>query len=128
MVASHQEEFKAANGHIVIVSFGNLSGAKKWLEQTQCPFPMFIDNNRQLYKSLGLKRSVSKVWNTSTLIYYAEEKKKGRPLIGIFEEDDPTQMGGDFIVDSQGNMKLVYRSKVANDRPTVKELLQALES
>ncbi|KXJ22224.1 hypothetical protein AC249_AIPGENE22205 [Exaiptasia diaphana] len=104
------------------------SGAKKWLEQTQCPFPMFIDNNRQLYKSLGLKRSVSKVWNTSTLIYYAEEKKKGRPLIGIFEEDDPTQMGGDFIVDSQGNMKLVYRSKVANDRPTVKELLQALES
>lgn len=113
------------------ICFGDIffqSGARLWLEQTKCPFPMFIDNDRKLYQAFGLKRSVFKVWNTSTLAYYAEQKRSGRPLVGLFEEDDPTQMGGDFIIGCHGNMKLVYRSKVANDRPTVEELLKVLIS
>lgn len=88
---------------------------------------MFIDHERKLYQALGLHRSVSKSWCTTALIYYAEQKRKGRKLFGVFEEDDPSQMGGDFIIDYHGNMKLVYRSKVSTDRPTVEDLVKALQ-
>ena len=89
---------------------------------------MFLDPKRQLYNSLGLKRSVSKVWSISALVYYAEQKRAGRKLVAMFDEDDPTQMGGDFVLDNQGNLALVHRSKVSTDRPSVKELLKCVES
>lgn len=84
---------------------------------------MFVDHERQLYNALGLKRSVAKVWSISALVYYAEQKRAGRRLVALFEEDDPTQMGGDFVLDNYGKLALVHRSKVSTDRPPVEELL-----
>ena len=84
---------------------------------------MFVDQERQLYNALGLKRSVAKVWSISALVYYAEQKRAGRRLVAMFEEDDPTQMGGDFVLDNHGKLALVHRSKVSTDRPPVEELL-----
>ena len=64
---------------------------KSWSKTIQiycflCPF--------QLYCAVGLGRSVSKVWNVQTLIYYAEQKAAGRTLPKKFEnvEDDPHQV------------------------------------
>ena len=88
---------------------------------------MFVDPARQLYNALGLKRSVAKVWSISALVYYAEQKRAGRKLVAIFEEDDPTQMGGDFVLDKDGTLALVYRSKVSTDRPSVDDLLKCVK-
>ena len=88
---------------------------------------MFVDPARQLYKALGLKRSVAKVWSISALVYYAEQKCAGRKLVAVFEEDDPTQMGGDFVFDKDGKLALVHRSKVSTDRPSVEELLKCVK-
>ena len=43
-------------------------------------------------------RSVSKVWQMSTVHYYGSMKAQGRTLPSAIEgeEDDPLQMGGDF--------------------------------
>ena len=87
---------------------------------------MFVDPERQLYNALGLKRSVAKVWSISALVYYAEQKRAGRKLLAMFEEDDPTQMGGDFVLDEFGKLALVHRSKVSTDRPSVEELLECV--
>lgn len=127
-VQQRRLEFETQNAQVVIVSFGTLDGAKKWLQDTNCEFKMFLDPKRQLYNSLGLKRSVSKVWSISALVYYAEQKRTGRKLVAMFDEDDPTQMGGDFVLDNQGSLALVHRSKVSTDRPSVKELLKCVES
>lgn len=89
---------------------------------------MFVDPARQLYSALGLKRSVAKVWSIPALVYYAEQKCAGRKLVAMFEEDDPTQMGGDFVFDEQGNLALVYRSKVSTDRPSVEDLLKCVKN
>ena len=88
---------------------------------------MFVDPARQLYNALGLKRSVAKVWSISALVYYAEQKRAGRKLVAMFEEDDPTQMGGDFVFDKDGKLALVHRSKVSTDRPSVEELLKCVK-
>ena len=86
-----------------------------------------MDPARQLYRALGLKRSVAKVWSISSLVYYAEQKRAGRKLVAMFKEDDPTQMGGDFVFDKDGKLALVYRSKVSTDRPSVDDLLKCVK-
>ena len=60
-------------------------------------------------------------------MYYAEQKRAGRKLVAMFEEDDPTQMGGDFVFDRDGKLALVYRSKVSTDRPSVEGLLKCVK-
>ena len=88
---------------------------------------MFVDPERKLYKAFGLKRSVAEVWNTAALIYYAEQKRAGRKLVGMYDNDDPTQMGGDFVIDRHGNVVLIHRSKISTDRPSVDEIISCLE-
>ena len=85
---------------------------------------MFVDPARLLYNAFGLKRSVAKVWSISALVFYAEQKRAGRKIVPMFEEDDLTQMGGDFVFDKDGTLALVYRSKVSTDRPSVEDLLK----
>jgi len=123
-VQSRKAEFEALNGEVIVVSFGNVEGAKKWLQDTNCEFRMFVDPARLLYNAFGLKRSVAKVWRISALVFYAEQKRAGRKLVAMFEEDDLTQMGGDFVFDKDGTLSLVYRSKVSTDRPSVEDLLK----
>lgn len=78
---------------------------------------------------LYLNRSVKKVWNTSTLRFYGCESAKGTPLPQSYSdvEDDPHQMGGDFILDKNLKMVFIYRSKTPSDRPVVDEVLEALK-
>ena len=89
---------------------------------------MLLDEDRRLYVALGLKRSVSKVWAISSLVYYAEQKLAGRKLLSMLDEDDPHQLGGDFIIDSSGILTLLYQSKTSTDRPSVDFLLNFLQS
>ena len=54
------ELFSDKNVAVVVVSFGAIQGARNWLEQTECGFPMFLDPERKLYKAFGLHRSLAK--------------------------------------------------------------------
>lgn len=89
---------------------------------------MLVDEDRQLYKALGLTRSVSRVWAISSLVYYAEQKAAWRKLHSMLPKDDVHQLGGDFIIDSAGKMALIYKSKTSTDRPSVEFLLNCLKS
>ena len=75
-----------------------------------------------------LFRSIELVWNATTLSFYGEKLAKSEPLPQAYAdiEDDPHQMGGDFILDNQGKLLFAYRSKVPNDRPAVDLILQTL--
>lgn len=53
-----QNELSAANCDVVVVTFGEMSGAGRWLKETKCPFPYYQDPTRALYRYLGLKRYV----------------------------------------------------------------------
>ncbi len=115
-----------------MVSFGELEGAKKWIKDAKLTkFSLIVDHKRILYNLFGLKRSFSRVWNTNTLVYYAEQMKLSRDLPQAYKDihDDPHQMGGDFIVDTD-NFKLLfaYRSRIPPDRPSVGRLLNEIEA
>ncbi|XP_037072320.1 LOW QUALITY PROTEIN: protein bark beetle-like [Pollicipes pollicipes] len=62
------------------------------------------------------------------LQYYGGQKAAGRPLPAAYRgvEDDPHQMGGDFILDGAGRLALVHCSTSPPDRPSVQHLLETL--
>ena len=49
----------------------------------------------------------------------------GRKWRGI--QGDSAQLGGDFIVDTNGILRLAYRSHDPTDRPSVDDLLNLLQ-
>ncbi|CAH3021803.1 unnamed protein product [Porites evermanni] len=100
------------------------AGARRWLKDTNCNLRMFVDPERHLYSALGLRRSLTNAWSISKLVFYAEQKRAGRRM---FEEDDPNQIGGDFILDEQGRLALIHRSKIPTDKPSVEELLSCVK-
>lgn len=53
---SMQDELSAASCGVVVVTFGEMSGAERWLQETKCPFPYYRDPTRALYHHLGLRR------------------------------------------------------------------------
>lgn len=73
-----------------------------------------------MYRAYGLRRS----WNVKTAWTYGWLLLRGRKLHGI--QEDPNQLGGDFIVDAKGIVRLPHPSRDAADRPSVSDLLGVL--
>ena len=148
-LVARQSEFHSLNAQLVIVSFGDSRGCKKWyLENelnvsTTTTAAMISDVNRIWYSYFRLRRSFYKVWNTDTLDYYGEQVAAKRELPKAYKEvdDDPHQMGGDFIIKFNNNnnnenaiknqlcqVLLEYKSKTPVDRPTCDHLIKTLKS
>lgn len=129
------------------MSFGDSHGALRWLNENHISyssnhFDMITDEKRILYKFFGLPNSYLKVWNCETLTYYSEQLLKKGQLPQAYKdvEDDPHQMGGNFIIEldqSKDNSNMeqnetfrvvyTYKSKNPPDRPSSADLLRFLE-
>jgi len=118
----HKDEFKECK--IIIISYGNTEAIVKWKEETKCSFDVYRDPDRQLYDLFGLQQSIKKVWNLDTIWNYAAMKVAGHKLHVMSSDDDPHQMGGDFVLDANGTVLLHYASKLPYDRPSIEQLLE----
>lgn len=125
-IAAEVEQFRDHYCEVVVVARGILESGRKWLEFTEHSFPLLLDIDRELYRCLGLGRSVAGVWTMAALTSYAEEKLANVPATPRYPGDDLHTMGGDFIVDSAGTVVYAYLSKNSQDRPDVDELLDSL--
>ncbi|CAD5113167.1 DgyrCDS2356 [Dimorphilus gyrociliatus] len=107
-----------------------MEGVKLWKRDTGCEFPVFVDEERILYKTIGLKVTVAKVWSSTSLGYYAEVLTNGGKLISPYSniKDDPNQMGGNVIIDNTGVYRFIYKSKTPQDRPSMEELESSIKS
>ena len=90
-------------------------------------FPILADPDRTLYSRFGLRRaSLLRVYNPGTIRLYASLLRKGRRLRRPTE--DTRQLGGDFLIDADGRLAYGFWPTSPDDRPTVGQLLDALES
>ena len=122
----HKDQLEALGLRVYLLSFGQEWQAKRWLEETQTPFPLLLDPDRRVYRAYGLKRSASKSWNPKMILHYLCLILKGRKLRPI--QGDPNQLGGDFIVDQEGTVRLAWPSEDPVDRPSIETLLHTLKS
>lgn len=123
---SRYDAIKALNAEVVIISFGAEFWVKVWQEQTQAPFPLLLDQERQAYRAYGLEQSVVRSWGVKNLWYYAKAMLQGQPLHDSHGEDT-SQLGGDFIIDANGILRYTHPSRDPTDRPAVDALLAVLK-
>lgn len=120
-----QAELEARNTHVAIISFGSITLAQKWMEETKASFQFLLDPERKAYQAFGLDHSLSRSWSPKVWIEYARLMAQGRKWRGI--QGDSGQLGGDFIVDRSGIIRMAYRSHDPADRPAVSDILEKLE-
>ena len=108
----------------LIIAFTPYEHVQEWLDQTECPFPAYVDASRALYTTFGLPRSLLTL-KSSVMRYYAEKVVKGEELPNMGVKEDTIQLGGDFTVETANfTMTFLYPSKTSTDRPTLDQILR----
>jgi len=125
-VHQHKDAFEALKARVFIVGFEPERRARGWLEQNDITFSFLLDHDRELYDAFELERSIWRSWHPRNLWSYAKAVLKGEGLPEI--KADPNQMGGDFVIDHNGVIRLAYYSRDATDRPSVEQLLETIRN
>lgn len=123
LLQQHKEVFRKAGCDVLVITCGTLQNAQVWLQDVECTLDILVDSERKIYHWFGLGRSVSRVWNSQTIQYYAEVFLSGRMPVAPYRNDDVLQLAGDFIVDNRGHVILSHPSQTPTDRPSVDSLL-----
>jgi len=122
----HEAELKQLNVQVLTISFGAESWARGWLHETGSPFPLLLDPERRTYAAYQLRSSFLRSWGPNVLWRYLKLMLAGERLRPA--QGDPHQMGGDFIVDASGIIRLAHPSQDPVDRPPVDVLLATLRA
>ena len=120
----HTSDLEALKTNVVIISFGSPYNAQLWEKETQSKFTLLLDPERNAYRAYGLERSMLRSWGLNTFLTYSRLMLSGRKWRGI--QGDSSQLGGDFIVNANGIIRLAYYSRDPSDRPSVNQLLDIL--
>ena len=122
----HEAELRQLNAQVLTISFGTEYWARGWLQETGSPFPLLLDPERRTYTAYQLHSSFLRAWGPNVLWRYLKLILAGERLRPA--QGDPHQMGGDFIVDAAGVIRLAHRSRDPVDRPPVAVLLATLRA
>jgi peroxiredoxin len=120
----YTSDLEALKTNVVIISFGSPYSAQLWKQETQSQFTLLLDPERDAYRAYGLERSMLWSWGLNTFLTYSRLMLSGRKWRGI--QGDSGQLGGDFIVNANGIIRLAYYSRDPSDRPSVSQLLDIL--
>ena len=87
--------------------------------------PLYGDPDRRLYDALGFGRgSVARVWlDPRVWLRYARSLRRGGRLPRR-PAQDTLQLGGDALVDADGRVVWLYRSRGPEDRPAADEVVR----
>ena len=101
---------------------------KKWQSKYQISlFPVLLDPDKALYRSLGLRRCVD-MYDLGATTYYSQRMFRGIPFPTYdYEGDDILMMAGDFITQADGKLVYAYYQERPSIRPPVEELLKVLQ-
>lgn len=123
-LCQHTDELEQLETEVLLVSFSSPNYARLWIKETCAPFRLLLDRERRVYRTYGLGSSLWRSWSLRTVWSYVKLMRAGRKWHGI--QGDSTQMGGDFIIDADGVIRLAYRSQDPTDRPLVEQLFALL--
>ncbi len=120
------QEFEDRRVHVLVIGFEKEERAREWMRRAQVDFPFLIDLDRAVYRAYGVERSIFRSWHPRILWFYLKRFLKGKG-VPIFRAD-PTQLGGDILIDREGHIRVIFPSKDAMDRPSVEQLLAVIDS
>jgi hypothetical protein len=121
-----RETLEVLNTDVLLVSFEQLDRIAWYLAEAEFGWPVLSDPGRDAYRAYRLERAgFARAWlSPRTLAYYARQILRGHPP--PIPRADSLQLGGDFLVDDAGILRLARPSSEPADRPSLPEILAAI--
>lgn len=118
-------EIQAVGARVAVISFSPPEQNALFVGEEDVPFLVLSDTGRAAYRAFGLESGAGQhIWTVAALRAYLRGLLQGRwPR---WPTQDITQLGGDFVVDSDNRIVYAHRSEDPADRPSVDALIQAL--
>ena len=114
---------------VVMIIKGTPAEGRRWLDTFKFPFPLILDPELNVFKHLGLKRSLKRVWRISTMRGYAETVLREGAFPGEpYEDDDIHLRAGDYITNSSGKLVYAFNASYSHDRPSAEEILRSRDA
>jgi peroxiredoxin len=121
----HSAELDQIPAAVLVISFAPLERLRALTGELSLPFPCLSDPDLQAYTAYALQRGeLERVLTFRAMAALAKLMLCGRRLPRT--EGDPLQMGGDFVIDREGRLRLTHRMAELQDRPSVPDLLGLL--
>ncbi|MFV2069765.1 MAG: SelL-related redox protein [Pirellulales bacterium] len=117
------DALETLNVRVVAVTFESGWLPEAYVEETELPWPLLIDDSRRLYAAYDMSRGHG--WNLfgpAALGSYAKLLLRGRRIRR--PTGDVYQLGGDVLIDPNGIVRLHHVGNGPADRPEIDSLLQ----
>ncbi len=99
--------------------------AVSYVRQTDLPWPLLLDPDRQMYARYQMGRGEwSAIYGPSSIWHYLRLIGGGRRLQR--PGSDWRQLGGDVLIDQDGIIRFHFVSAAPHDRPAVEEMLELI--
>ena len=102
----------------------------RMMHDLNLPYVLMVDAERQAYARWGLGEATLRSKLVPSL-YWETLKTVFKVITGreraLKEVSGPPQLGGDFVVDRQGNLAFANRMKSFHDRASIDDLLAAMK-
>ncbi len=110
---------------VACITFADPKRLEGFRRKMQLPYELYADPEREVYRAFGLERaSLRRVWlDPRVWLRYMVLLARGRRPEP--SEEDTLQLGGDAVLDGEGRLSWLYRSRGPEDRPAVDELVRA---
>jgi hypothetical protein len=119
-----ESELRHRGINVVVVTFEAKWRAAAYVEQSQLPWPLLLDEDRRLFEAYGMGRGRKRdVMGWDACIMSLRLLLRGRRL--RWPTGDVFQLGGDVLIDPGGRIRLHHVGRGPADRPTVSELFEA---
>ena len=121
----YEQKFKAKGATLAAVGLGDAHYARSFREETGIKFPLLIDEQREAYRALGMKKA--------TLLHLLRKDNalaRKRAKAGGHRQHklgkDPFQLGGSFVF-GPGNVDLMaHISETFGDNAAPESILEAI--
>jgi hypothetical protein len=122
-----EDELDELGVTVVVVTFQSGYLERAYVEETGLPWPLLVDETRDLYRAYGMERGrFWDIFGPKSLALYIQLVLRGRrPRAAA---GDTRQLGGDVLVDPSGTVRLHHVGSGPADRPTVDAILDVVRS
>lgn len=116
--------FEELGLEVAVVTFFSREKAARYRDALALPFACLADPDRSVYRLYGLGRaSLLQTVHPQVIRRYVGLWLKGGKLVR--PEEDPVQLGGDFLMDENRRLAIAFSSRNPADRPSPALILRA---
>ncbi len=122
-----RNHLRAAGLEVVLIGLGAVAKTREFKEQFELPFAVLSDPDRRAYQLYGLLRlnpfREARPQTARDLV--RDTREVGGKVMSLGQ--DFMQLGGTFVIDTQGILRFTQRALRIADRPDTEALIRAMQ-